>query len=162
MPGGQVVDRLDGRPLAGVVVSDGLAVTLTADDGTFSVPERDDVEFVWVTVPSQYQALTPGWFADVREDVGAAALRFALEPRAAPPRAGCRFVQVTDLHVSVDEGARLRPLIEAGVVAPPGVDVTGDTTAAALRADLETIVARVAPDFIVATGDLADYGQREE
>jgi len=162
MPSGEVVDRDDGRALAGVGVSDGLTVTRTGDDGTFSLPARDDAEFVWVTVPSEYHALVPGWFVDVRDRDDAQRLRFALDPRIEAPRAGCRFVQVTDLHVSVDEGARLRPLIEAGVVAPPGVDVTGDTTAAELRADLETIVTRVAPDFIVATGDLADYGQREE
>jgi hypothetical protein len=144
-------------------VSDGLAVTRTADDGIFSLATRDDAEFVWATVPSHYQALAAGWFVDVRDAAATAApLRLTLDLRAEPPRAGCRFVQVTDLHVSVDQGARLRPLIEAGVVAPPGVDVTGDTTGAELRADLETIVARVAPDFIVATGDLADYGQREE
>jgi outer membrane protein assembly factor BamB/predicted MPP superfamily phosphohydrolase len=162
MPDGEVVGRADGHPIAGIVVSDGLTVTRTRDDGTFSVPARDDAEFVWVTVPSRYQALVPGWFVDVRDGAAAEPLRFELEPRAEPAQAGCRFVQVTDLHVSIDEGARLRPLIEAGVVAPPGVDVTGDTTAEELRADLETIVARVAPDFVAATGDLADYGQREE
>jgi outer membrane protein assembly factor BamB len=162
MPDGEVVDRNDGRPLADVVVSDGLAVTRTADDGTFSLPARDDAEFVWVTVPSQYEALAPGWFVDVRGAAAEKPLRFALGRRAEQTRTGCRFVQVTDLHVSIDEGARLRPLIEAGVVAPPGVDVTGDTTATELRADLETIVARVVPDFIAATGDLADYGQQEE
>jgi len=161
MPSGDVVDRDNGRGLAGVVVSDGLTVTRTVDDGTFSLPARDDAEFVWVAVPSEYHALVPGWFVDVR-DGATEPLRFALEPRADAPRDGCRFVQVTDLHVSLDAGARLRPLIEAGVVAPPGVDVTGDTTARELRADLETIVERVAPDFIAATGDLADYGQREE
>jgi outer membrane protein assembly factor BamB len=71
-------------------------------------------------------------------------------------------VQVTDLHVSVDAGARLRPMIEAGVDAPAGVAVTGETSAADLRADLQRVVERVDPDFVVATGDLADYGQRDE
>jgi outer membrane protein assembly factor BamB len=53
-------------------------------------------------------------------------------------------------------------MIESNVVAPPGVRVTGEITGAELRDDLEAIVAREHPDFIAATGDLADYGQAEE
>jgi outer membrane protein assembly factor BamB len=160
MPTGEVVDG-DGRPLAGVVVTDGLAVTRTLADGTFALETRRDAEFVVVTVPSTHRALDGRWWSDVRAGAHEP-LHFELLPRDAGPADGCRFVQVTDLHVSVDEGARLRPMIEAGVDAPPGVAVTGETSAADLRADLERVVERVAPDFVVATGDLADYGQRDE
>jgi hypothetical protein len=162
MPKGEVVDGADGRPLAGVPVSDGLTVVRTRDDGHFEISARADAEFVWVSVPSTHQALRPGWFADVRGGA-ASLLRFELEPRPSDQIGrGCRFVQITDLHVSVDAGARLRPMIEAGVVAPPGIDVTGEVGAEELRADLELIVERAQADFVVATGDLADYGQREE
>jgi outer membrane protein assembly factor BamB/predicted MPP superfamily phosphohydrolase len=161
MPAGQVVERGTGRPLAGVVVSDGLAVAHTDADGGFSFPERADAEFVFVTVPSTHLALEPGWFVDVRSG-STELIRFELEPRPGGAADGCTFVQVTDLHVSVDEGARLRPMIEAGVVAPPGIHVTGEVTGAELRTDLELVVERTRPDFIVASGDLADYGQREE
>ncbi|HEY8216993.1 MAG TPA: PQQ-binding-like beta-propeller repeat protein [Acidimicrobiia bacterium] len=160
MPTGEVVDGHDGRPLAGVAVSDGLVVARTEADGTFSIPRRADAEFVFVTVPSTHRALEGRWFADVR--AGASdPLRFELQP-GSTGSAGCRFVQVTDLHVSVDGGARLRPMIEAGVEAPAGIAVTGETSGAELRADLELVVEREHPDFIAATGDLADYGQREE
>ncbi len=161
MPAGEVVDRSDGHPMTGVVVSDGLAVTRTDADGAFAFPERADAECVFVSVPSSHIALEPGWFADVR-DRATAPIRFELEPRAGGASDGCTFVQVTDLHVSVDEGARLRPMIESGVIAPPGIHVTGETSGPELRADLELVVERTRPDFIVASGDLADYGQREE
>jgi hypothetical protein len=156
---GQVVDRDDGRPLVGVPVSDGLVVARTSDDGTFSFPERGDAEYVWVTVPSTHRALTGSWFVDIRDHDGRP-LRFELEQ--APGAPGCRFVQVTDLHVSVDRGAQLRPLIESGVHAPSGIAVTGEMTADELRRDLELLIARERPDFVVATGDLADSGRRDE
>ena len=161
MPTGEVVERGSGRPLAGVMISDGLVVTRTASDGSFSFAERPDAEFVFVTVPSSHVALESGWFARVGP-TPAAGWRFELEPRPDGASDRCTFVQVTDLHVSVDEGARLRPMIEAGVVAPPGVQVTGEVSGAELRADLKLIVERVRPDFIAATGDHADYGQHEE
>ncbi len=160
MPTGSVVDAADGHPIAGVVVSDGLAVTRTLSDGSFTLADRTNAEFVFVTVPSSHRALEVGWFADVRGGVDRP-LRFALTARDVVAD-GCRFVQVTDLHVSVDGGARLRPLIEAGVIAPDGIEVTGASNGPELRADLEVIVSRVQPEFVMATGDLADYGQREE
>jgi outer membrane protein assembly factor BamB/predicted MPP superfamily phosphohydrolase len=161
VPAGEVVDARDHKPLGGVVVSDGLMVTRTSADGGFAIPDRDDAEFVFVTVPSSHRALEPGWFAPVR-DRGTSPLRFELARRDEPSAVGCRFVQITDLHVSVDNGARLRPMLTAGVVSPPGIDVMGEIDAADLRADLGTILARTRPDFVVATGDLSDYGQRAE
>jgi outer membrane protein assembly factor BamB/predicted MPP superfamily phosphohydrolase len=161
VPSGRALDQDDGSPIATVVVSDGLAVTRTGDDGTFVLPDRDDIEFVWVCVPSTHRALEPGWFVDVRAGIPPA-IEFALARRAEPVADGCRFVQVTDVHVSVDEGARLRPMIESNVVAPAGIRVTGEVSGAEFREDLEAIVARERPDFIAATGDLADYGQSEE
>ncbi|MFL6238190.1 MAG: PQQ-binding-like beta-propeller repeat protein [Actinomycetes bacterium] len=161
MPAGVVVDGHDGRALADVVISDGVAVTRTAADGSFALPAHADAQFVWVCVPSSHRALAPGWFVDIRREVGNDPIRFVLEPRV-EQTSGCHFAQVTDLHVSVDAGARLRPMLEGGLVAPPGVQVTGETTSAELREDLEALVASAAPQFVVATGDLADYGQPEE
>jgi len=129
VPAGRVVDHDDGSPIASVVVSDGLAVTRSAADGTFALPERDDVEFVWACVPSTHRALEPGWFVDVRGGVPAA-IDLVLAKRDEFVADGCRFVQVTDVHVSVDDGARLRPMIESNVTAPPGVRVTGEVSGA--------------------------------
>src|SRR5262245_53304450 len=148
MPTGEVIDRATGEAVAGVAVSDGLAVTRTAADGSFVLADRADTEFVWVTVPSSHRALEAGWFADVRGGA-ASPIRFALDRRAEPARDGCRFVQVTDLHVSVDDGARLRPMIEAGVVAPPGIAVTSESNRNELRADLELILQRERPEFVM-------------
>jgi outer membrane protein assembly factor BamB/predicted MPP superfamily phosphohydrolase len=143
------------------MVSDGLTVVRTDADGSFSFPERADAEFVFVTVPSSHQALEQGWFASLRDEDDSK-LRLELTPREGGAKDGCRFVQVTDLHVSVDGGARLQPMIHAGVVSPPGIIPTGEVSGEELRADLELIVEREAPDFVAATGDLADYGQEEE
>ena len=161
MPSGVVVEQGSGRSLSGIVVSDGLAVTRTDADGAFSFPERADAEFVFVSVPSTHHALEAGWFARIPSGE-ASTLRFELRPRADATSGAFRFVQVTDLHVSVDRGERLQPMIHAGVVSPPGIVPTGEVSGAELRADLELIVEREAPDFIAATGDLADYGQEEE
>ena len=51
-----------------MIVSDGLAVTRSSDDGTFTLPDRADAEFVWTCVPSTHRALEPGWFVDVRAE----------------------------------------------------------------------------------------------
>jgi len=158
---GRVLDRDDGSPIAGVVMSDGLAAARSDDDGAFALPDHPDVEFVWACVPSSHRALESGWFVDVRAGAPAG-IELALTRRTEPVPNGCRFVQVTDVHVSVDDGARLRPMIESNVVPPPGIRVTGEVTGAEFRTDLEAIVAREHPDFVAATGDLADYGQTEE
>jgi outer membrane protein assembly factor BamB/predicted MPP superfamily phosphohydrolase len=161
VPEGRVLDRDDESPIPGVVVSDGLAVTRSRDDGTFVLPDRADAEFVWACVPSTHRALEPGWFVDVRGGAPSE-VELALARRTEPVTNGCHFVQVTDVHISVDDGARLRPMIESNVNPPSGIRVTGEVNAAEFRADLEVIVAREQPDFIAATGDLADYGQPEE
>lgn len=161
VPNGTVVERSGDRPVPDVVVSDGIHVVRTGADGAFVLPDDTDAQHVWVSVPSAHRAFAPGWYADVRRH-GMGPLRLVLEPRAEPVRDGCRFVQVTDLHVSVDGGARLAPMLRSGVVPPEGVQVTGETTSRELRDDLEAVVRSARPELIVATGDLADYGQPEE
>ena len=44
-----------GKPLAGVVVTDGLNCVETAADGTWSLPVREGARFVSVTVPSGWK-----------------------------------------------------------------------------------------------------------
>lgn len=43
------------KVLKGVMVSDGLNVTKTAVDGTYSLPGHSKVEFLFITTPSGYQ-----------------------------------------------------------------------------------------------------------
>lgn len=158
---GRVVDSI-GRPLGGVAVSDGLDVTVSAADGRWRLPARSDAEFVFATVPRTHQALR-AFAIDVRgDDVDRRDLLIDLVP--CPRRAGgrFRFVQVTDLHVSVDGGAGLRALHEGGVHPPPGVAVTGTITGNEVSRDLSTIVRRERPAFIAATGDLANAGLGDE
>ena len=49
----------DGKPISGVVVSDGLNCVETGDDGVWSLPENEKARFIFVTVPS-------GWRTDRR------------------------------------------------------------------------------------------------
>jgi hypothetical protein len=43
-----------GKPVAGVVVSDGYAVTVTDKKGTYSIPSHPNAEFVFMSIPAGY------------------------------------------------------------------------------------------------------------
>jgi 3',5'-cyclic AMP phosphodiesterase CpdA len=158
---GAVVETGSGRGLEGVAVSDGRSVVATGADGRFALDLAGDAEFVMLTVPATHRALEPGWFAPA----AAVADRhtFELVPRDRPPAPTVRFLHVTDLHLSLDGGARLRQLLEAGVPTPAGLDpITGAVGEDDVRADLVEAVRREAPEFVAATGDLADHGEPGE
>jgi outer membrane protein assembly factor BamB len=159
---GTVTDRASGRGLAGVAVSDGHTVTLTDDAGAWAIDLAPDAEFVFVTVPGTHMALRD-FFVDVRDATARAAHHaFVLTPRPDGRPERFRFVQVTDLHLSVDEGAAFRALHERGVRTPTGVPVTGHATEDELRADLIDVARLETPAFIAATGDLANHGKAAE
>ena len=50
---GKVVDNR--RPVAGVIVTDGLVCVRTDAKGEFAIPERKGARFIYVTVPSGFQ-----------------------------------------------------------------------------------------------------------
>ena len=135
MPTGEVVDRADGRPLAGVVVSDGLVVDAhRATTGRSRSRPGDDAEFV--VVHGAVVASGSGRRL-VRRRAQRRRRRAPLRAHGAPDAGERMPVRAGDrLHVSVDDGARLRPMIESGVDRTAGVDVTG-ASGAELRADLE-------------------------
>jgi predicted MPP superfamily phosphohydrolase len=157
---GEVVEAGTGRPLASVIVSDGHTVVTTDADGRFTLPVHDDAEFVHACVPATHVPSAGTWYADVRADDQP--VQLVLHPRPEIGSGPVRIVQVTDLHVSVDGGERMRALLEGGVATPPGVHLTSEVDAAQLRADLDDVVGREHPDLVLATGDLADYGMHEE
>jgi outer membrane protein assembly factor BamB len=159
---GTVTDGSSGLGLAGVPVSDGHTVTITDGGGAWELLVDPDAEFVFVTVPGTHIALHD-FFLDVR-DVARRPTHhsFTLTPHPDGRPERFRFVQVTDLHLSVDDGAAFRALHERGVHTPTGVPVTGHTTEADLRNDLFRVAERESPAFIVATGDIANHGKPAE
>jgi len=131
-----------GDPRSGVLVSDGVTVTATAADGSFTLDPRGP--FVFVTRPAGYDC--EDWYLPADTP----ALRFILDP--APEPFPYRFVHVSDLHVSAGPRAASRY--------PRPVEIgTRDALAAFLGRlpELEPGLSSV-----VATGDLTDLGLDEE
>lgn len=146
------------RGMAGVAVSDGLHVTLTDDDGAFTLPGGAG-PFVTVTRPSSWT--TARWYLPVLS--GGGDYEFALIPQEQP--LPLTFVHVSDLHVSLGDTA----------LAPDGSDATiwfgsdGSmqervVTSPRVLAELWLDIAQRVPDaaFVAATGDLTNTGSDDE
>ena len=87
-----------GKPMRGVVVTDGLACTETAADGTWALPAREGARFVSVTVPS-------GWKLQrhyLRHEGSARSYDFDLERwHASDP--GCfKMLHIGDSEITYD------------------------------------------------------------
>jgi outer membrane protein assembly factor BamB/3',5'-cyclic AMP phosphodiesterase CpdA len=137
-------------------------VTVTDGAGRWELAAAPDAEFVFVTVPATHIALQD-FFLDVRDETQRPAQHsFTLAPRPDGRTQQVRFVQVTDLHLSVDEGAAFRALHERGVHTSNGSPVTGHATEDEVRADLFEVARLESPAFIAATGDLANHGKPDE
>ena len=81
----------DGKPLAGVVVTDGLVCTRTGADGRFRLAKRPGARFVSMTVPSGYRALGRH-YRSVDSDL----FDFRLTPWGPSAAEGTSFAQVAD------------------------------------------------------------------
>ncbi|MBQ2107629.1 MAG: metallophosphoesterase, partial [Bacteroidales bacterium] len=51
---GRVTDT-DGKPIAGVVVSDGIQVVLTDAEGKYCFPRIPEAYYVFISIPSEYE-----------------------------------------------------------------------------------------------------------
>lgn len=117
-----------GKPLSGVAVTDGLSVVKTDRKGCFSLPMRDGVRFVSVTVPS-------GWRAKkhyIPADPAVQSYDFGLEPWA-PSAAGreLRFVHISDSEIYALKDCEK-----------------------AMYAHVKSIADRVSSAFVIHTGDI--------
>ena len=145
------------RGLAGVPVSNGELITRTAADGSFQLEFAPDVHrCLTVTTPDGYRPGPNSWHrlprAGEERDAGSdLAVDFAMA--AEPPGAGNRFsfVHLTDPHVVTHDDDRLRE---------PGHGMADPDEFAASIAAIERDGAERerAPAFMLATGDLTDYG----
>ncbi|MDP9410613.1 MAG: PQQ-binding-like beta-propeller repeat protein [Actinomycetota bacterium] len=151
-----------GEPLPGVLVSNGRAVRRTDAGGGFELAAGGS-GYVFVTRPAGFT--TAAWFHRVAD--GRTRYDFTLQPVEQPvPFA---FVQVTDLHLGVDEEPAYREFPDS----PFGLDAAGNrvyrpvSTAGDVAALLEEISSLPTPDgrgvaFVAATGDLTDRGVPSE
>ncbi|WP_131770200.1 PQQ-binding-like beta-propeller repeat protein [Candidatus Protofrankia californiensis] len=135
------VQYVNGTAVPNVMVSDGHQVTRTAGDGTFSIDPSG--AFVFLTRPAGYTAAP--WFAP------ASAERVTFTLRRQEEVFPYRFVHVSDLHLSVDNGARFYP---------PGVEMGIESVLASFLAGLPDRAADV--QSVIATGDLTDLGLDDE
>ena len=94
----------NGRPLKGVVVTDGLECAVTDSQGRWALPYRAGARFVSVTVPSGWRI--PRHYVPLADASGS--LDFALEPWAASAKKGCSFLQIADseIHDTKEAGCR--------------------------------------------------------
>ena len=121
-----------GKPIGGVVVTDGRVCAETAADGTFAIPARKGVRFISVTIPS-------GWKLRkhyLRFEGAEKGYDFDLEPWAASKPGVFSFVHIGDSEIQEKRLAEERRWIAK----------TGD------------LVARRGSAFVVHTGDID--GQR--
>lgn len=127
-----------GSPMPGVVVSDGLRVTRTDEDGRFRIDQVRGP--VFITRPT-------GWRVD-RWYVDASAIDpvFTLSP--APVQLPVRFAHLTDTHLGTG----------AGYPQPAEIG-TGERLSQAFR---EIAAAHPGLEAFVVTGDLTDRGLPEE
>lgn len=151
---GRVIDGQ--RGMAGVAVSDGLHVTLTDDDGAFTLPGHGP--FVTLTRPSGWT--TDRWYLPA--EAGGADLEFVLTPQEQP--LPLTFVHVSDLHVSLGETDLAPDGSDATIWFADGAMRERVVTSPRVIADLWQDVARRVPDaaFVAATGDLTNTGSDGE
>lgn len=136
---GTVTSTEDGAGVADVCVSNGREVVQTGGDGRFTLDQRPEDRFVFLTVPSGF-ASTGAFYRRVGEDDG---YDFSLRPDPASATSEFSFVQITDIHLSVDGTRSISSELEADLAAV--VEAVGDTAA-----------------FVVVTGDLTNRGTKPE
>jgi len=128
--------------LAGIVVSDGFNVVRTDESGAYHLPNSEqNAFFVFVHQSDQFKQSGQAFFHRLPFDATAdQRFDFCLQPaeNADDDSEGVRFVQLTDSHVrNVSDRDYMR------------------------QATAEIYAMNPQPDFVVATGDLVDWGVDE-
>ena len=79
-----------------MLVSNGITVTVTDEDGNYELPEEGD--FVFITTPNDYTLTTPWYRGITKEDCD-----FGLGPAPEKAKDEFVFVQITDIHIDNEE-----------------------------------------------------------
>ncbi|WP_261565863.1 outer membrane protein assembly factor BamB family protein [Frankia gtarii] len=132
-----------GEPVPNVMISDGQTITRTGTDGMFSLTPTGP--FVFLTRPAGFTA-TPWFVPATTTDV-----TFTLTPGETADSGVYRFVHVSDLHVSVDNGTKFYP---------PGSEIGSQDALSLFLRGLPERAAEV--QSVIATGDLTDLGSDAE
>ena len=141
MVNGTIKVRRENHALEGignVCVSNGREIVQTNTDGTYALPQQSEDRFVFVTVPAGYAAVG-NFYVDLTTSD---AFDFELREDSESQASEFSFVQVTDIHMSLEGRSLTSDLIDDW-------------------AEIDRDVGNRAR-FIVATGDLTNRGTPEE
>ena len=131
MCSGRVLNKLTGKPIGGVLVSDGVSIVRTDHAGRYALKISPHVRpIVYITTPDGYRLDPDGFWKRVNFRAGRAKVNFFLSPRKSVRK--FTFVQVTDTHHVV------------------GTHSSQDI--ATFIRDVHAL--KPAPEFVIATGDL--------
>ncbi len=134
------VSVAEGRGLPGVLVSNGLDVTHTGDDGAFRLPVRAGHRFVAATVPTGFEPVDRFYVDGEQTELDGAEIR--LRRRNQADSATFTFAHITDIHLSTQRRCLPEDLAE---------------DMARMLDDADSAI-----DFIIASGDLTAGGLAEE
>ena len=91
----------EGNGVADVCVSNGREVVQSDIHGQYKLPRRPEDRFVFITVPSRYVA-ADSFYIDLKKADG---FDFVLKHHPERERTSFAFVQITDMHISVERRA---------------------------------------------------------
>ena len=141
---GTVVDE-EGEGVSGVAVANGELIECTDSSGGYEIEVRAGIHrFLTMTVPQGYTTTSDGHFRRLQfADEGGHAFTLKRQESA---RTTFVAAHVTALHVQAPEDE------EAGGLRD------GFVRAEALGGDLQTVEDDLNPEFVIATGDLTEFG----
>ena len=171
---GRVYDHITKQGLRNTAVTDGVKVSLTDAQGYFeldlvanpvSLNTSNATQYIWITVPAGYRPLAGQSFyqnlshQNVTTATEDGVLEFALAKYDASAQSAFSFTHITDLHLTTTqaEANSLQFDAEWQIVADRTIYQKDNITYDELKQDLLQI-ASGKPSFIVATGDLTEFG----
>ena len=108
------------RPIPGVVVSNQIEIATTDSAGRYRLPAGEKT-LIFVSVPTDWQAVGPWWRAAAGSDAIDFSLRTQQQPRS------FRFIHASDPHIDTSNVGRTRRFIAlADSIAPALTLLTGD------------------------------------
>jgi hypothetical protein len=108
--------------LSGVMVSNGIDVVVTNENGKYTLP--NDGHFIFVTKPSVYTP-TSTWYKDIEDNN----LNFGLSRDRVEPSENFSFIHITDIHLNTEDENIIfmrQAIEEINQLSPDFVIATGD------------------------------------